>query len=463
MKKRKIAISIILICVIVNVYTLFTHIIPSASNDNQPSEELVVPDIPINKLLDNEMSSFETTERFDNEIKAFMRKWGIKGGSFALMRNDSLLYAKGYGYANVEDSVECNVNNVFRVASVSKLLTATAIMKLVEEGKISLESQVFGEEGVLNDSLFLDLKYSNLKQITVEHLLRHTAGFSSPLGDPAFSNSAVARYLNKPLPLTVNDMVVYATKNRLLSRPGGSYRYSNLGYILLGKIVEKVSDISYESFVQDSILAPAGCYDIALGHNFSEDRVPNEVRYYEVEDAEPVEAFDGSGRMKMKSDGGNNVTLLAGAGGWVASPTELLKFVAAIDGYGAKEEILSDETIKTMTYDSKTKKPIGWATVRSNEWLRSGSMAGTSALIKKQKNGYTWVFLSNSSSWNGPYLSRYMSTSISNSLARVKEWPKRDLFETKWNDTLMAQNPIISLPHSDITVTTINPISPSIN
>ncbi|MEF9985751.1 MAG: serine hydrolase, partial [Bacteroidales bacterium] len=93
-----------------------------------------------------------------------------------------------------------------------------------------------------------------------------------------------------------------------------------------------------------------------------------------------------------------------------------------------KKDILSKQTINLMTEFSKERKPIGWASVTKDEWFRSGSMAGTSALIKRQKNGYTWIFISNSSSWNGPRLTKFMSTSISQALLRVNEWPKRDLF-----------------------------------
>ncbi len=388
---------------------------------------------PINQLITNSMSDLEQTKSLDRDIETFMRYWGLKGGSFALMRNDSLLYAKGYGYADLENEVKCDVNHLFRVASVSKLFTATAVMKLVEEGDISLNTKVFGEEGILCDTMFLNLRGDNLKQITVEHLLRHTAGFSSPVGDPAFSNYNVARALDRELPLTTDDMVVYATRSRLKTKPGANYDYSNLGYIVLGKIVEEVSGMEYEEYLQKNIFNPAECYDMHIGRNFSENRLDNEVQYYEVKEAEPVEAYDGSGRMTMKSNGGNNVTLLGGAGGWVASPVEILRLVASINGSGVKKDILKKESVKIMTYDSssRSKKPIGWAIVNGTEWLRSGSMAGTTALIKRQKDGYTWVFVTNSSSWNGHRLTNYMSSQITRSLAKIKEWPKRDLFQIR--------------------------------
>lgn len=401
----------------------------------------VVSNNSINRFIENSMSDSEATKGFDREVEAFMRKWELTGGTFALMRNDSLLYAKGYGYADKENEVKCDASNTFRIASASKLLTAAAIMKLVEQNKLTLNSKVFGDEGILCDSLFLDLKDRNLKLITVEHLLRHTSGISTPIKDPAFSNYGVARSLNKELPLQVDDMVEYATHYRLKAQPGGLYDYSNLGYIILGKIIEVVSGKSFEDYLQHSILEPAGCYNIYLGRNFSKNRGENEVRYYEVKEAELYDAYDGSGRQTLKSNGANNVTLLSSAGGLVASAPELLRFVASINGSGVKKDVLSKESINTMTYDSsnRSKKPIGWATVKGSEWIRSGSMAGTSALIKHQRDGYTWVFISNSSAWIGYHLTDHISSNISRSIAKVKQWPKQDLFTIAGEESITAK------------------------
>ena len=416
------------ISVVIAVMAVNLHSIIRGGNAAEETKVEEPAPVPLNHLLDNSMSNLKETEKFDAAIRRFMRYWDIKGASFALMKNDSLIYAKGYGYSNLQDSIECEVKNVFRVASVSKLITAVAVMRLCETGKLSTQDKVFGEEGILCDSLFLNYRDKNIKKITVEHLLRHTSGFANPHGDAAFNMDLVAKYLNKELPLSMDDMVLYATKLRLRAVPGGWFNYSNLGYIILSKVIEKSSGIPYETYVKDSVLAPIGCYDIHLAHNFSDEFLENEVNYYEVREAEPVPAYNGTDSLVMKSRGGNDVHGLYGAGGWVASPVELLKLVSAIDNCPVKEEFLSQESIDFMTLSDKKHKPAGWATVTSREWLRSGSMAGTSALIKAQQDGYTWVFLSNSSSWTGPGLSRQMNRDITRALKRVKKWPEVDYF-----------------------------------
>lgn len=421
-------------------YLLFTAVIAAMAvmavniySSNKKTEiivdtEEVYEPVPLNHLMKNSMSDIGETEKFDAAIRRFMRYWDIKGASFALMKNDSLIYAKGYGYSNIQDSTECEVSNVFRVASVSKLITAVAVMRLCETGKLSTDDFVFGEEGILCDSVFLNIRDKNIKKITVNHLLRHTGGFANPHGDAAFNTDLVARYLGKELPLSMDDMVEYATRIRLRAKPGGWYNYSNLGYIILSKVIEKASGLPYEKYVKDSVLAPIGCYDIHLAHNYSDEFLENEVQYYEVKEAEPVPSFDGSDTLVMKSRGGNDVHGLYGAGGWVASPVELLKLVAAIDNCPVKREFLSQESIDFMTLQDKQTKPAGWASVTPKEWLRSGSMSGTSALIKAQADGYTWAFISNSSSWTGPALSRQMNRDITKAINRVKKWPEVDYF-----------------------------------
>ncbi len=381
----------------------------------------------LNNILTDDMSDFDESESFDKQIKTFMRRYDLKGASLAIMKDDKLIYAKGYGYAN--DTLECSVKNVFRVASVSKLVTATAIMKLHEQGKINLDDKVFGENGILNDSIYLNIEDKRLRDITVEHLLRHKAAFRSPHGDPMFNAKSVARSLNKPLPLQSEDYVVYASHLKLFAQPGKTSRYSNLGYVVLSKVIEKVSGIGYEDFVKDSILAPISCYDMHIGRNFDKYRRPNEVSYNEVAQAQEVEAFDGTEELVQKSNGGNDVNALQGAGGWVASPVELLKLVAAIDGENFREDILSAASVRKMTELQKNSIPIGWARVSSNEWFRSGNMAGSSALIKKQKDGYIWAFVTNSSTWRGPRFYKDISANVSKAIDRVKHWPNRDLFD----------------------------------
>lgn len=398
-------------------------------------DEIVEPPTPLNHILNNAHSDLPEAARFDRVVQRFIQKWDITGASLAIMKDGNLIYAKGYGWADKEDGDSMEVRHIMRIASVSKLITATAVMKLWERGELGLNDLVFGEEGILNDPQFCGFTDKKLTKVTVEHLLRHRAGFTMRAGDPMFNWQLIETGLGKKPPYTMDDYVEYAVKMGIRYQPGTRTDYSNLGYVVLSKVIEKVTGMPYETYVQDSILAPAGCYDMHIGRNRHEDKFPNEVRYYETTEAELFPACDTIGGMVLKSHGANDVYGLTGAGGWVASPTELLKFVAAIDGDPSKPDILKLATVRKMTEDRQDVLPIGWMhTTGDGTWSRTGSMAGTNALLRRQANGYTWVFLTNTSSWKGARFQRYISGMLRDAFDRVDEWPEKDLFEA---DSLM--------------------------
>ena len=395
--------------------------------------------VAIHDLLSNQYSELEETKRLDKTIERFLDQWEIKGASLAIMKDGQLIYSKGYGYANVEDSIPMDVFHIMRVASVSKLITAAGVMKLVENGKMSLQDKVFGREGILNDST----KYGNIKDkrtldITVENLLRHQGGFTTRYGDPMFSPTIVARQTGIS-PATMETMIQFVLARRLGFTPGTSTSYSNVGYGILSKVIEEVSGQGYEQFIQDSILHPAGCFDMHLGHNTYEERYPNEVKYYEAEGAIPVRACDGRDTLVPSSNGGNNIAEFYGAGGWVASPTELLLFLAAIDGDDSQPDILSKESVALMTAKVKNALPLGWmSTSIRGDWERSGSMAGTSAMMKRQRNGFSWAFLTNTSSWTGSRFPHKIDYMMSKAMDRVEAWPERNLFDADYCKNLLA-------------------------
>ena len=333
-------------------------------------------------------------------------------------------------FADEEENVPMDVMHVFRIASISKLITAVAIMKLQEEGKLTLQDRVFGPEGILNDTIFSDIKDPRTTKITVENLLRHQGGFSIAYGDPMFCPVEIARKMQVPPPADLNTMIRFVLSRRLGFTPGSGARYSNIGYGILSKVIEKVSGEDYELYVKRHILRPAGCFDMHLGKNLYDDKLPNEVKYYEVSNAEQIQACDGSGKLVARSNGGNNIEELYGAGGWVASPAELLRFLAVIDKDPGIPDLLSDASIDYMTQEVPSAYPIGWIeTTSRGEWFRSGTLAGTSALMKKQKDGYSWVFLTNTSSWKGSRFPHYIDNAVRQAMASVHSWPERDLFE----------------------------------
>lgn len=387
----------------------------------------------LNFKLTNADSDIPQAERLDRAVRQFMQRWEIRGASLALMKDGNLIFSKGYGFASVEDSIPMDVKHIFRIASVSKLVTAVAVLGLCERGLLRLDAQVFGEQGLLPE--YKGYTDRRIPQITVEQLLRHKGGFTVRSGDPMFSPTTmeIARRNGRNRALTTDELVAHCLRQGLGYRPGDRTKYSNLGYVILSQVIERVTGMSYEQYVKDSVLTPVGCHDFQLARNLRTQKYENEVSYYETDDAESVLACDGSGAMVAKCNGGNDVRGLLGAGGWVASPVEVLRFVSAIDGLnrrGDKADILSAAMVGRMTAYSKGELPMGWMKVsEGGEWLRTGSMAGTSAMLKRQRDGYTWFFVTNTSSWKGARFPRIISGMLNVALDRVDVWPEKDLFE----------------------------------
>lgn len=432
----------------------------STQNDNTDfPEELFDPDsirpntfIPSHEYIFNQFSDLTETKRLDKTVERFMQQWDIAGASLAIMKEGKLIYAKGYGYADRESETPVGVNHIFRIASLSKLITAAAIMKLSEEGKLSLSDKVFGKNGILNDSDLLEIKDKQVKNITVEHLLRHQGGFSERSGDPMFNPIEIAREMEVEAPADLRTIIRYVLKKRLGFTPGSGTNYSNIGYGILSQVIEKVSCQSYESYVQENILYPAGCYDMHLGRNTRAGHYTNEVKYYEPSNAEKIRICSGEEEYVLRSDGGNNIEALSGAGGWVASPTELLRFIQAIDGDPTQPDILSQESIEQMTAYQPGGLPIGWMhTYPNGDWYRSGSLAGTSAMMKRQGDGFSWVFITNTSNWTGPRFPKKIEGMVNQAMCHVKEWPSRDLFNPEFCKELLNESPYLSLENNNST------------
>lgn len=399
----------------------------------QPEDSKAEEYVSINEFLTNDMCGTPQAAALDSYIERFMRRWEIKGGSLAVMKDGRLIYSKGYGWADEEKGIPMSPGHIMRIASLSKLITATAIMQLCERRVLSLEDRVFGDGGILDCPQFSRIRDKRARSITVEHLLRHEAGFTMHRGDPMFTTRSII--IREGLD-TVPDMdriIEYALGDRLGYTPGTGFRYSNLGYLILTKIVEVCSGMDYEEYCQENILHPAGCYDMHLARNLYEDRYPNEVRYYETHEAEPVPAFDNSGDTLWRSYGGSNIEGLLGAGAWVASPAEFVRFTASIDGDPSVPDVISPESVRMMTADpDHPYRPIGW--VRAGEhsdWSRTGTLAGTSALVKRQSNGYIWMFATNTSSWKGSRFTRDIDRMYRTASSRIAEWPARDLYTVR--------------------------------
>jgi len=198
--------------------------------------------------------------KVDDYMKAEMQRQRIPGASLAVVKDGQIILAKGYGLANVEHQVAVKPETIFQSGSMGKQFTATAVMMLVAAGKLNLSDPI--------TKYFTDAP-DTWKNITVRHLLTHTAGTTDYPRDFDFRRD-----------YTEDELLKRAEAIPLAFQPGEKWSYSNLGYVLLGILIHKVSGQFYGDFLQDHVFKPLG---MTTARIISEaDIVPNRAAGYRL-------------------------------------------------------------------------------------------------------------------------------------------------------------------------------------
>jgi N-acyl-D-amino-acid deacylase len=330
----------------------------------------------------------------------------------------------------------------FRIASISKPITAALILRLVELGLLKLDDNPFV---VLGITLSADSD-ARLKKITIRHLLHHTAGWDRAVSfDPMFRPILIANDQKVQPPAKPMDVIHYMTKQKLDFDPGARYAYSNFGYCILGRVAEKLTGQAYGAAVQKHVFDPIGIKHTQLGHTLTTAK--DEVKYYDEKQR--------TGKAVLGPNLGKPVPMPYGAwyleamdshGGWISSAPDLVRFASAFDKPN-ESKLLKAASIRTMFarpdglagHDKEGKAKdvfygCGWQVRtlgrddRMNTW-HSGSLDGTSTILVRRAEGLCWAVLFNSrSSPNGKVLSGAIDPLVHQAADKVKRWPKRDLF-----------------------------------
>jgi CubicO group peptidase (beta-lactamase class C family) len=202
--------------------------------------------------------------KVDEYIRSEMKTQQIPGLSLAVVRNGEIVLARGYGFANVEHQVATKPETIFQSGSMGKQFTATAVMMLVEDGKLSLEDKI--------TKYFADGPES-WNKITVRHLLTHTSGMTDYPDDFDLRRD-----------YTEDELVQRVKTIPLAFQPGEKWSYSNLAYVMLGVLIHKVSGKFYGDFLQERVFKPLG---MTTARVISEaDIVPNRAAGYRVADGQ---------------------------------------------------------------------------------------------------------------------------------------------------------------------------------
>ena len=379
---------------------------------------------------------------FEKSVHDIMRKYGLPGGAFALVRDGKLIYARGFGYADVENKTPVEPDALFRIASVSKPLTSAAIMKLVEEGKITLDDRVAPLIAHLIPApgATVDPRW---EQITIRHLLNHSGGWdrSKPNGgfDPIDRPLIAAASVNAPAPASSETLIRYMKGMPLDFNPGEKFAYSNFGFIILGRVIERVSGMSYPEYVRTRVLLPVGAKRTQQGKSRMGAALADEVKYYVPGAALnwPMvpSVFPGEGMVPLNY-GGYHLEAGDASGAWVSSTIDLLRFVTGVDGRASPPDIFSPQLVAEMTSYGVTVCPDGtcyyaggWF-VRPVQggatWWHGGDLPGTKTFLVRSYYNVSWVALFNAGTpVNVP---SELDAALWSALAGITSFPTQDLF-----------------------------------
>lgn len=382
---------------------------------------------------------------FDRAMEAFIEARKMPGGALAVVKDGRLVHARGYGWADKERQQRVEATSLYRIASISKPITAVAVLRLVQQGKLKLDDRAFD---------FIPLKplpgakpEPRLRTITIRQCLQHTGGWDRDKSyDPMFRPKLIAEAAKEAAPASASAVIRYMLGQPLDFDPGTRYAYSNFGYCVLGRVIEKLTGKSYEQFVKDAVLVPAGIKAMRLGRSLEAGRAPDEVRYYmpEAETAESV--FPGLPAKVPWPYGAFNLEAMDAHGGWLASAVDLARFAAALHN-PEKCPLLKSETWRELhapppatiarAEEGSSKgtyyccgfmsRPIDVAAGRVNYW-HSGSLPGTYTMLVRRWDGLSWAALFNQRSKDRK-LDGEIDPALHRAADAVKEWPKEDFFK----------------------------------
>lgn len=384
---------------------------------------------------------------FDREMEAFLKERNIPGGSLAVVKDRRLVYARGYGFANRERQETVEPTSLFRIASISKPITSVAVMKLAEQGKLKLDDRAFS---------YIDLKPlllgnarpdERLQAITIRQCLQHTGGWDRDQSfDAMFKPVEFARNLGKPSPASAADVIRNMLGLPLDFAPGQRYAYSNFGYCVIGRVIEKITGLPYDQFVKEAILAPSGITRMRIGATLESLRADGEVHYYTPDDQRIDSVFSKYPGKVAWPYGGFHLEAMDAHGGWIASAVDLMRFAAALDDQQrspllkpASFQELYSPPATPVSRDEQGRlkdayyglgwnvRPIQGRPGKANYW-HTGSLPGTRTLLVRRWDGLSWAVLFNQRQDLKNLPDGEIDPAMHRAADAVKEWPKEDLF-----------------------------------
>ena len=289
----------------------------------------------------------EKRTQIEAAVSRFMASTHVPGVSVAVVENGEYEWGAGFGLADAENNVPASEHTLFRLASISKSLTATAAMQLWEQGKLDLDAPV---------QKYCPAFPQKQSPITTRQVMGHLAGIRHYKTGPEDLEIGNTKHFDNPIQAGLD----FFKNDPLLSEPGKTFHYSTQGYTLVGCVMEGASGAKYVDFVRQNVFAPAG-----MDHTQVDDRfaiIPYRTRFYQKTESGAVQNAD-------FLDSSYKIP----GGGWLSSAEDMARFEVAI---------LNDKLIKRSTRD------LMWTPLKPSDGSKDGYALGWG---NGEENGIAFV------------------------------------------------------------------------
>ncbi|HRQ64976.1 MAG TPA: serine hydrolase domain-containing protein [Xanthomonadaceae bacterium] len=335
----------------------------------------------------------------DRRVATEVARAGLPGATFAVLRGGEIVHLRAHGVADADHDAALSPHARMRIASVSKPITAIALLRLAEQGRLDLDVPVLEPLAARLPEGFQP--HAGFAGLSTRHLLAHCGGFDHGQGpDPMLNARRMGQRLGVPSPPPVEAIVVWALSRPPDFPPGSRCVYSNLGYAVLGRVIEAVTGQDYGQAVHALVLRPAGVPDMRLAASLPAERAPDEPRYHDARMVPSV--FDASRRVPLP-DGGFAIESMDAHGGWLATAAELVRLAEALEGK-ADRPLLTAARYREMLTPPFPRVPggrhyaLGWDVAHGGyRYWHSGDLPGSTALLVRERDGTLWALLANGS------------------------------------------------------------------
>ncbi|MEY2430175.1 MAG: hypothetical protein QOJ40_3060 [Verrucomicrobiota bacterium] len=395
-----------------------TYLQGAGAPTNRPGSGPIVPELaPLESAMTN-----------------FLAAHGFEAGTLTLMHDSKLVFRQGYGWRDTNFNRVIHPDNLFRLASVTKTLTASAIYKLIGAGKFTANTTIYSYLGIApwNNTL----GDSRITNITVQHLLDHAGGwnqFTSPVHDPVFRTIQISTNMGLNYPAAPTNVISWMFSKPLDFAPGTTNVYSNFGYSLLGRIIEKASGKSYMDYMQQDLLGNAGLTNslgftnVMQSRSRPRDLAPWEIWYADVPQFLTASAVDFPANLTACfADGADYYESYDSFGGLSASGIGLCHYL--------------------LNYlEGNIARPVG--TSFSWNYIFYGSLPGASSMLIQSinqtsttTNGLEFAALFNERDSASELDNNDAYNAITNAVAGITSWPTNGGGMIQWQTTATNVN-----------------------